>query len=1071
MPLTSCSLPAVPSYMLPESLLQPPMSTPPTSSPSAMAEALSRGPGLIRRVSRGAQGFPKKFRRNGSAAQREKSSGPVIMRRRSDSRTAVEGAMELSDLDINYLDDEDAEVVVDEDGDPIIDALGIASSRPMVSSIPSTSVSAPKRNSRLEQGTTLLKVTKKGPKNIILRLDMDSAKVFWDPSRSWKFFYIDDVKDFRTGVDAKHYREELGYDERYERLWLTIVYSDTSRSKGKIKTMHLVAPDVFVFNTWVDTLNAVSRDRIDMMASLMGFAEKSARLVWDRQMKKRFNGRVHTQEEETMDLQGTIELCHSLHINCSEQMLQAYFIEADKDNTSSLNQEEFLHFVRRLRKRKDIKQIYKQFTPAPNSGMDQHTFFEFLQREQGVDVHANIKHWTSVFEKLAGVAKIKPTPPEGGEIPLPPIMSFPAFQTFLTSDEHNSIFKPNNTTLKLDRPLNEYFISSSHNTYLLGPQVKGTSSTEAYITALQKGCRCLEIDCWDGNDGKPIVTHGRTLTKSITFLDAIKVIDKYAFVETNYPLILSLEVHCSPDQQATMVKTMIDEFGDKLVVQPLTDAHQLPSPEELKGRILIKVKGPPEELDTKALAQELTTRKRERSFSSPWSRPVQMDNTVIPNSPLVSSPHSLSPPERANAFWASPRTSATSTTYIATPSLASSADDSDSPHATAGEDPPGSKKQRKSKTSNITEVLGRLGVYTRGIKFTDFDAMEAETPNHVISFNERVFDKLTKPGAREKQRLEEHNMSCLMRVYPSAHRIMSNNFDPLRFWRRGVQMTATNWQTYDLGQQLNEAMFAGGNDRSGYVLKPAELRHHDQTPVVGPRRAPKMEVKFTVQIISAQQLPRPKTDAPISPFVQFEMYCAEDAGPNATGVGGQDVSTHKDGYSGIGQPLKKRTRTVQGNGYNPEFRDEIEMTVTTRYPDLVFVRWTVWNTIEGKPESAPLAQFTAKLNAVQQGYRHIPLFDSNGEQYLFSRLFCKIKKQDIVPASTLSAMAGHSSRRASVEPMSPPSEPNSRSNSSNIFKRLIRAPSERRKRREERSNGDWKDQDWDATSRSSTLER
>ncbi|KAK7177931.1 1-phosphatidylinositol 4,5-bisphosphate phosphodiesterase 2 [Paraphaeosphaeria sporulosa] len=148
------------------------------------------------------------------------------------------------------------------------------------------------------------------------------------------------------------------------------------------------------------------------------------------------------------------------------------------------------------------------------------------------------------------------------------------------------------------------------------------------------------------------------------------------------------------------------------------------------------------------------------------------------------------------------------------------------------------------------------------------------------------------------------------------------------------------------------------------------------------------------------------------------------------------------------------------------------MTVTTRYPDLVFVRWTVWNTIEGKPESAPLAQFTAKLNAVQQGYRHIPLFDSNGEQYLFSRLFCKIKKQDVVPASTLSAMAGHNSRRASVEPMNPPlKQPNTSSNSSNLVKRLIRAPSERKKRKEEQFNRDWKEQDWDAISRSSTFER
>lgn len=1068
-PITSCSLPAVPSYMLPESILPQNMAAAPTSSPSAMAEALSKGPGLIRRVSRGAQGFPNRFRRNGTAAQRDKSSGPLIMRRRSDSRTAVEGAMDLSDIDLPY-DDEDAELAVYEDGETMVDALGIQATRPMASSIPSTAVSAPKRNSRVEQGSPLLKVSKKTKKNIFLRLDLDSAKVFWDPSRNWKYFYIDDVKDLRTGADAKHYREELGYDESYEPLWLTIVYSDTSRSKGKIKTMHLIAPDVFVFNMWTDTLNAVSRDRIEIMTGLMGFAEKSARLVWERQMKKRFSSKQHSSEEATMDMQGIIELCRSLHINCSERTLQAYFVEADRDQTNTLNQEEFFDFIQRLKMRRDITQLYMQFTPD-GAAMDQHTFFEFLQREQGVDVSADAEYWTSLFEKMAvQFSRSRSTPSEGRETPLPPTWNLLAFQTFLTSDKYNAIFKPHGSTLKLDRPLNEYFISSSHNTYLLGNQVKGTSSTEAYISALEKGCRCLEIDCWDGSDGKPTVTHGRTLTKSITFLDVVKVIDKYAFIASQYPLILSLEVHCSPDQQSVMVKIMKDEFGDKLVLQPLRDNCQLPSPEELKGRILIKVKGPPEELDTKALAHELTIRKRERSFSSPWSRPVLLNDNVIPNSPLVSSPHSLSPPERNNAFWASPRTSATSTTYIATPSLASSADESDSPHATAAEDPE-RKKPKKTKTSNITDVLGRLGVYTRGIKFTNFDAAEAETFNHVISVNENTFSKLTKPGARDKQRLEEHNMACLMRVYPGARRILSSNFDPLRFWRRGVQMAATNWQTYDLGQQLNEAMFAGGDDRSGYVLKPRELRLHDQTPVVGPRRAPKMEVKFTVQIISAQQLPRPKTDAEVNPFVQFEMYCAEDAGPNATGIGGQDVSTHKDGYSGIGQPLMKRTRTVTGNGYNPEFKDEIEMTVTTRFPDLVFVRWTVWNTTEGKPDNAPLGQFTAKLTALQQGYRHIPLFDSNGHQYLFSRLFCKIKKQDVVQASSLSAIAGHS-RRASVEPMSSlPDYASSRSNSGNIFKRLIRAPSERKKRKEEKINGDWKEQDWEITSRSSTGER
>ena len=46
----SSSLPAIPSYTLPESLLPPPpppVQSPPTSSPSAMAEALGQLPALL----------------------------------------------------------------------------------------------------------------------------------------------------------------------------------------------------------------------------------------------------------------------------------------------------------------------------------------------------------------------------------------------------------------------------------------------------------------------------------------------------------------------------------------------------------------------------------------------------------------------------------------------------------------------------------------------------------------------------------------------------------------------------------------------------------------------------------------------------------------------------------------------------------------------------------------------------------------------------------------------------------------------------------------------------------------
>lgn len=121
----------------------------------------------------------------------------------------------------------------------------------------------------------------------------------------------------------------------------------------------------------------------------------------------------------------------------------------------------------------------------------------------------------------------------------------------------------------LDKPLNEFFINSSHNTYLNSFQHLSIVRSNYIKNVLKLGARVIELDI-SHIKNKPIIAHGTKdfiTTTYISLENALDTIYKYGF-NTSDPLIIFCEIF-NPENEilnTNIKKIFLDKFKHKLLL-------------------------------------------------------------------------------------------------------------------------------------------------------------------------------------------------------------------------------------------------------------------------------------------------------------------------------------------------------------------------------------------------------------------------------------------------------------------------------------------------------------------------
>ncbi|KAF5302269.1 hypothetical protein FQA39_LY10308 [Lamprigera yunnana] len=782
---------------------------------------------------------------------------------------------------------------------------------------------------------------------VTLRVDQHGFYLLWvDQMNEMDLLDIATIRDVRTGKYAK-----IPKDPKLRQI-VTMGSQDTLEEK----TVTVCCGTDFVNISFINfccTRKEIARLWTDALMSL------AYNLTQVNATTSMFLLKAYTKLTILVDKAGKIPIKNVIKMFTSnkedrkrvEKALDISGLPSGKNDTISVGKfqfEDFFNLYKSLTQRTEVEKVFNEVGTPKKHYMTAAQLVDFLNKTQR-DPRLNEILYPYVNSERAKdiIAQYEPNKynVQKGQL------SFDGFLRYFMSEDNN-IIAANRFDLcdDMDQPLSHYFINSSHNTYLTGHQLTGKSSVEIYRQCLLAGCRCVELDFWNGKTDEPVIVHGYTFVQDIPAKEVLEAIAESAFKTSDFPVVLSFENHCNPRQQAKIANYCKEIFADMLLEEPL-DSHKLepgtplPAPNLLKRKIIIKNKKKHHHhhhyhKKTPPPSQEVSEPTGNGDIASHHAPPLQMQARQGSKESTGTEDEDSSSEEDVETTEAEPSQGGVQTDNA-------------------------EQKPAPQKETEAGAEISALVNYIQPVHFSSFENAEKKNRSYEMSsFDEKQATTLLKEKPIE---FVNYNKFQLSRVYPAGTRFDSSNFMPQVFWNAGCQLVALNFQTLDLAMQLNLGIFEY-NYRTGYIMKPEFMRRKDRRldPFAESTVDGIIAGTVKISVISGQFL----TDKRVGTYVEVDMY-------------GLPADTVRK---------KFRTKIVPNNGINPLYDEEPFVFKKVVLPELASIR------IAAYEESGKLiGHRVLPVVGLCPGYRHVNLRTELGQPLPLASLFLLVVVKDYVP--------------------------------------------------------------------------